>query len=144
MSLLQELKDASVEARKCKSVLSSFMITLYSESAMVGKTKGNRESTDEEVLSVIRKFKAGAEEVLGILQSKTERDTVAISRALSELTILNSYLPVLYSEEELSEIIQTIINNGATNIGQIMGALKAQHSGKYDGALASKIIKELL
>ena len=146
MTILNELKRASIEARKSKSSTSAFLVTLYSEAAMVGKTKANRESTDEEALSVIRKFKAGAEEVLSILKERVAADASlqsTIDTALQEIEILNNYLPVLYSEAELIPIIKSYIDSGLSTVGPIMSKLKAEHKGKFCGSMAHRLIIQL-
>jgi len=70
MSLLQDIKNASLEARKIKSELSSFLVTLYAEAAKIGKDSGNRESTDEEVIKILKKFKSNAEELIKLATEK--------------------------------------------------------------------------
>ena len=66
MSMLEQIKGAMFSARKARTdkVLSDLLTTLYSEAAMVGKTKRNGESTDEEVLAVVKKFKEGVIQVI--------------------------------------------------------------------------------
>ena len=37
-----------------------------------------------------------------------------------------------------------ITKSGATNIGEVMKYLKANHDGQYDGKLASQVAKEVI
>lgn len=143
MSLLEEIRAASLAARKAKAPNASFLITLLGEAIRPGKDNGNRESTDEEVTKVIRKFKAGLDESIKALQARG--DKAGLDKLTIEMTALSPFLPQLLSEVELRSIIETLIlGSPSPNIGQIMGALKKSYNGKYDGALASKIIKETL
>jgi hypothetical protein len=67
MSLLSVIRNDLDAARRNKDArLLTLLTTLYSEAAMVGKTKRNGESTNEEVLAVTRKFKVGVEEIIKI------------------------------------------------------------------------------
>lgn len=141
MSLLQQIRNDLDNARKQKNqVLLTTLTTLYSEAAMVGKTKRNSESTDEEVLSTIRKFKIGVEEVAKIKGLSSEMT--------AEIDVYNQYLPSSLSETELTNIIVGIISTlpekNPKQMGVVMGQLKSSYLGRYDGTVASKLVKELL
>ena len=57
MTLLAKLKADSLQARKDgNKVAANLLVTLVSEATMVGKNAGNRDSTDEEVQRVVKKF----------------------------------------------------------------------------------------
>jgi uncharacterized protein YqeY len=107
---------------------------------MVGKTKRNGDSTDEEVLSIIRKFKIGVEEIAKIKGINTDIEY--------ELSVYEKYLPSMISDEELLIIIDEIVNSLAEKspkqMGKVMTELKNKYLGRYDGTLASKIVKEKL
>ena len=67
---------------------------------------------------------------------------------IEEQVILEVYLPTQMDEAKLTNVIQDIIiRDGYTtmrDMGGIMGSLKAEHAGTYDGKLASTIVKKLL
>ena len=95
-------------------------------------------------------------------ESKTPDDTYVVSKIKSmiknaaatnslsedELSILNQYLPVQMSESDLRTEIEVIIKmnsyDSMKDMGKVMGDLKSNHDGQYDGGLASKITKEIL
>ena len=57
MSKLQEIKAAQLTARKERNTFkASLLTTLIGEAEMVGKSAGNRPSTDEEVLQVLNMY----------------------------------------------------------------------------------------
>ena len=141
MSTLSQIKsDLDIARRERNSELLTLLVTLYSESSMVGKTKRNGESTDEEVLSVIRKFKVGVEEIIKIKGNTPELDF--------EISLYNQYLPQLLSEAELSVIISDIVNElpdkSPKQMGSVMKTLKDKYLGRYDGNLASQLVKKIL
>jgi hypothetical protein len=65
-----------------------------------------------------------------------------------EVKILEEYLPKMMSNDEIDKAIADIISvNGYSSMadmGKIMGALKSQYSGLYDGKYASTSVKNAL
>jgi uncharacterized protein len=145
MSILQQIRADKLAARKSgDSLRSSLLITLDSEASKVGKDKENRESTDEEVVQVIRKFLKGLEETSEALK-KSGRPT---EQQESEKAILSAYLPKQLSTDELTAVIAGFVaqlpEKKPDQLGKIMAALKAQYPGLYDGKSASELIKKAL
>lgn len=135
-SLIQKIQADRLQARKDKlEVKSSLLTTLYSEASKKGKDAGNRESTDEEVLSTIKSF------LKNITTSKVVVTGHELAKLQEEENILTGYLPEMISTERLEFIVEDIIASGANNVGAIMKALKEKFPGQYDAALASRIIK---
>lgn len=143
MSLLQQIKDASLDARKAKLSLAPFLVTLYSEAAMVGKTKRNGESTDEEVIGVLKKFKAGAETMIEYSSSQDVKDQSQL-----EIEAIELFLPKMLSEDELTGVINGYIVStpgvSKASMGLLMSKLKNDYPELYDGSSASKLVKEAL
>lgn len=140
-SLLQTIKKAQLKNRKefikNKDVQFSdaakLLTTLIGEAEIIGKNEGNRETTNDEVVKVIKKFISNNNDLL-----KHKQD----EKIVRENEILNSFLPKQLSKEELSSIIENIISEGKKEIGPIMKELNANHSGLFDGKLANQIIRE--
>lgn len=67
---------------------------------------------------------------------------------LSEIKVIEEFLPKQLSEEETRVAVQEVITTvGATcvrDMGKVMGALKAQYAGKMDFGKAGGTVKELL
>ena len=62
-----------------------------------------------------------------------------------EADIYKSYLPKQMTEEELTKEIGLFLGNNAdANMGQVMGFLKQNFGGLYDGRTASALVKGLL
>jgi uncharacterized protein YqeY len=143
--LINKIREDMITARKgSDGVAKSLMVTLYSEAVMVGKNKRNGDSTDEEVISVVRKFIANAEDTSRML---TERgQTADVQR--QEIEILSCYVPQQMDQEKLTSVIQEIVKSlnlsGPRAMGSVMAELKRQHTGCYDGRLASELAKTLL
>ena len=145
MSLLDKIKDASVQARKERDKMASFLVTLYSEAANVGKTAANRVSTDEEVQKVVIKFKKNLDEVIGILETQGEIAKDKLQAALEEKTILEKYLPQNISDEELQALIDEAFQTGANNVGAAIKFIKSKvDAASVDMKKATDFIKDKL
>ena len=140
MSLLQRIKSDQVTARKEKNAIStSLLTTLLGEASMIGKNDGNRESTDAEVIAVIKKFIKNIDESLKVKPDKV---------LPLEKMLLEGYLPQQITGTQLEMTIQGIIVSvGAESVrdmGKVMKVLKDSYDGRYDGREASTFVKELL
>lgn len=86
--------------------------------------------------------------VIGKLKSMIKNAEASDSLNEDELNILNSYLPQQISESDLKNLIITFTSaegiSDMKGMGKVMGFLKANHGGQYDGKMASTIIKEIL
>jgi uncharacterized protein YqeY len=86
--------------------------------------------------------------VVGKLKSMVKNAQSTNSLTEYELNIINDYLPTQMTEDVLRETIGNFITkedlSTMKDMGKIMGYLKSNFEGEYDGKLASTIIKELL
>lgn len=140
MSLLQQIKQDQIQARKDKQKdTASILTTLYSEAAMVGKNNGNRETNDSEVKALIKKFIKGIDETLEIRPNE---------QLEHEKEVLQQYLPKQLTEDELEGVIRGIVESledkSPKAIGTIMKTLKGDYDGQFDGKQASNIAKRVL
>lgn len=146
MTLLNQIKTDSLNARKAKDgIKATLLTTLYSEAANVGKNDGNRETSDAEVVAVVKKFLKGVNETLDALKYSSNDQ---VKTACIEKEILESYMPVQLTELDLQKIVgtmaQALPERSPKQMGVLMKQLKEQYEGRYDGALASKVIKAVL
>lgn len=130
--LLKKIKADQLTARIAKdSIKTALLTTLIGDAEMVGKNAG-RETTDDEVVAVIKKFLKNNLE----FQKHVTNDDLTTEQA-----ILESYLPKQLTTGELIEIIT---NNFGDELkskkGAIMKFLKENYAGLYDGATAAKVI----
>ena len=146
MTLIERIKEDNLAARKNRDqVRATLLTTLFSEAVSVGKNAGNRETTDAETLAVIKKFIKGIDDTLSAMKDKTDPRYVT---ACAEREILEQYRPLQLNEQQLQHIlhdmVQALQERTPKQMGVIMKRLKETYEGQYDGALASKLIKELL
>lgn len=95
----------------------------------------NTKLNDDKITSLLKKMVENLKQI--------PSDTSAI-----EIELIERYLPKQLSEDELSNIITSYMSTNdistIKDMGKIMGFLKTNHSGQYDGNVANKIIKNLI
>lgn len=147
--MIKRIKQDQLSARKSKDKVTAGILTaLIGEVSIVGKNDGNRETTDKEAIKVITKFAKGISETIDLVQkaniSKEDIDA-KVDILKNELKIYNSYLPNQLTEDDLTVSIGLFLQTEKEpNIGKVMGYLKSNFEGQYDGKMASKLIRELL
>lgn len=142
------IKDDYLAARKARNdtVRINLLSTLSSEIAKIGKDAGNRVTTDEEALAVIRKFVKNAEQTVVNLTAGG-RDAGAIHQ---ELDILKAYLPAAPTEEEIETASREIVAGADVNSkpgalrGLVMKGLKERFGDRFDGAAVTPIVVRVL
>ena len=138
-NLIDKIKEDSLAARKARLPTASFMIALLGEAQVPGKNNGNRASTNEEVIKVLTRFKTGLEETVSFAFND-ERYVGLHAKALTELTIVNSYLPEMLGEEQIKTVVHSLFDNGIVAIGFIMKHFKDTYPGQYDGKYVSSYV----
>jgi hypothetical protein len=147
--LLETIKAAQLVARKAHDTpTSSLLTTIIGEAAMVGKSAGNRESTDAEVLQVLRKFEKNQVENIRYFTERQKQDAVDYSEF--ELEIIRSFLPVKLTDLQVCEDIDAILSvHGASSnlnklLGIVMKELKVKYGDQFDGQQVSAMFKQML
>lgn len=146
MSLLEDIKNDIILLRKAKSKFAlSIVTTLYGEAAMVGKSKGNRESTDAEVVQVVKKFIKNIQETM--INPKVKLSEAQIYDMEYEVEVLLKYMPQQLTTGELTILITKLISDECYSLpkdmGKVMKHLSDNYAGKFDGKVASDMIKRM-
>jgi len=140
-SFLKIIKmDADKARRAGEKDKATSLMTLYSEAYMKGKNRGNRETTDDEVLDMIQVFVKNIDALLEHPCNADFREKAKIEREL-----LSSYLPEKLTEEQLVNMINSYTKKlEITSIGQVMKWLKETVPNQYDSKQASTIARSFL
>ncbi len=134
-SLAANIRRDQMVARKNRATLDiNLLTTLVSDIGTFEKNVA-REITDSEVMDILQKFVKNTKITLASVPTHEV--------ALHELKLLEGYLPKQLNIEELTKIISDFIAEHGKDIGKIMGHLKANHAGLFDGKVASEVIKSL-
>lgn len=110
----------------------SFLTTLIGE--LETDLKNGKPPTEGAVIAKIKKVISNNKETINLMKLDPSKAAIFIS----ENEVLGWYLPKQLTEAELHHIMGVL---AATNIGQIMGHLKENYAGQYDGKVASKVAK---
>lgn len=143
--LIERIRDEHLNARKKRlAVHASILTVLRGEAEKVGKDKGNRDPSDDEVIQVVRKLIKSGNEMKELVKDNEEQ--LVITEV--ELDVLESFLPAQLSDDDIIEAAKTIVDEvGATTMkqmGQVMGLLRKKFGNSLNMAVASKTVKELL
>jgi uncharacterized protein YqeY len=101
------------------------------------------EATDGEILKIIFKLVKQGKDAAE--QFKSAGRTDLYNDEMSQVVVLEEYLPKQLSEDEISiEIDKVMSETGLTNMGLLMKELNVRLSGQADGKTISRILKTKL
>lgn len=104
------------------------------------------ELTDADVIKIMQKMAKERKEVAKIYMENNRTDLA--EKELAEASIIDEYLPLQMSEEEIENVVKSVISEvGATSIkdmGKVMGSATKKLAGQADGKIISNIVKKLL
>jgi uncharacterized protein YqeY len=132
MTLMEQIKVKQIAARKAGHTQdASLLTTLLGEAAMVGKNAG-RETTDQEVVAVVKKFVKNIDETVTALSTRGQN----AGAFLAERAVLEQFLPVQMTEQAIQNVAAQF-----TSMPEFMKFMKENYAGQYDGKVASTIAK---
>jgi len=104
------------------------------------------EIKEDDEIKLLQKLVKQRKESLEIYE-KQNRDDLA-EKEKEEIGVIEKFLPKQLSEEELKEVVASIIKEtGATSpadMGKVMGMANKQLGGKADGKAIAAMVKEIL
>lgn len=115
--------------------------TLLSEAARVGKDDGNRETTDAELATTVKKFSKNAAETIAVLEKSDSDNSDAIAVLRLELAVLSEYLPKQMTEAEVEAEVSKLL---PAKLGEVMAHFKREFPGLYDGRSVSAVAARLI
>jgi uncharacterized protein YqeY len=120
------------------------ILSAITNEEVAGKEK--KELSDAEVITVLTREAKKRREAAEAFEQGGRADRASAERA--EGAVIAGYLPEQLSEDQLNKLIaETIAAVGAagpSDMGKVMGALKAKVAGKADGAVVSSLVKAAL
>lgn len=145
MTLIEQIKadrEAALKARLTSKYRN--LTTLFGEASIIGKN-ANRETTDAEVVAVVKTFISNIDYSLN--QKITDE---ARMNLLLEKGELDAYLPKQLDEAAMLEVIKQVkvlieqVAGAKLELKHIMRVFKEQLAGQYDGKLLSEVAKKFL
>lgn len=136
MTILETIKADQLTARKNKDSFSALLTALISDISKIAKDSGNRGTTDNDSVFVIKKFLKSIDDTLSY-SGIPMGNKITLQQ---EKSILLAYLPKQASEEELLEFI---MNHKTKSKGEIFKLLKETYNSNFDSKIANQIISNL-
>ena len=116
------------------------------EKDVEARGKGQAQASDAELLSMMQGMIKQRNDSIKMYVDGNRQDLA--DKELSEIKVIEKFLPKQMSEAEIETVLKSIISaTGASSMrdmGKVMGELKAKYAGQLDMAKASSMIKTLL
>ena len=136
---MQDYKIAMKERQENRKIILNYLIAQIKNK----KIEVQRELTDDEVLSLIRKEVKSLGEAMLFLQKAGKIEDLRAEEEKKE--VLESYLPQLLDKEKTRNLIQKVISDlELLDIQKQRGQLMKELMGKYRGELDPSVINEVL
>jgi gatB/yqeY family protein len=137
--IMQDYKIAMKERQENRKIILNYLIAQIKNK----KIEVQRELTDDEVLSLIRKEVKSLGEAILFLQKAGKLEDLRVEE--EKKRVLESYLPQLLDKESTKNLIQKVISDlRLTDIQKQRGQLMKELMGKYRGDLDPSVINEVL
>jgi len=150
MSLQSKIEIKLNEALKAKDKKTysalRLVVAAIKDTIIAKKIKDKKTLPDNDLISLLKKMVKQRNDSCDAYK-KAGRNEL-LENEMSEIKIINEFLPKQLSEEETKKIcLETIKKVGASSIkdmGKVMGALKKEYSDVLDFSKVSQMIKENL
>jgi len=150
MSLHEDFKTSLKEAMKAKEAVKLSVIrgllTAFMNELVATNRKPQEILTDNEVLTVIKR--AAKQRKESIVQYEAAKRLDLSEPEKAELAILETYLPTLMNQEEITPFVQAKMTElsvtDKSKMGMLVGAVMKELSGKADGADVKAVVEKIL
>ncbi len=147
MSLQKEVMEQIKAAMRAKDTVALESLRALKSAFLLANTSGSDVTlTEEDEIKIVQKLVKQRKDSAAIFNEQGRSDLA--DPELAQAKVLEQFLPVQMSEEELRELIGAIVSQtGASSMkdmGKVMGMASKQLAGKADGKAISMIVKELL
>ena len=150
MSLQTKIEAKLSEALKSKDKKTystlRLVVAAIKDTMIAKKIKDKKTLADNELIALLKKMVKQRNDSCDAYK-KAGRNEL-LENEISEIKVINEFLPKQLSEEETKKIcLETIKKVSASSIkdmGKVMGALKKEYSDVLDFSKVSQIIKENL
>ena len=144
MTLLEKINGDMINYMKSKDNFSLGVIRMVKGALQLEKINKKRDLTDEEVISVIAKQIKMRNDSINEFKKANRMDLVEQNE--KEIAILNEYMPVQLTDDEINEIIDLAFEkiNPTSNkdFGLIMKEVSPKVKGRADMGMISAKIKD--
>jgi uncharacterized protein len=147
MSLELNINNDLKEAMKAKDEGRLRTVRAIKAAIMLIKTDGTGKELDADgEIKLLQKMVKQRRDSLAFFDQQGRTELAKIEQ--DEIAIIEQYLPKQLSETEIEDIVRALIQetgaNSMKDMGKLMGAANKTLAGKAEGAVISRIVKNLL
>ena len=148
MSLELKITTALKEAMKTKNQIALTALRAIKAAILLHKTQksSDGELSQEDEMKILQKLVKQRKDSANIYTAQGRNDLA--DPELKEAELIQQFLPKALSDEEVKEVVKSIIEEtgaqGMKDMGKVMGVSTKKLMGKADGKMISKIVKEFL
>lgn len=145
--LLSNLQRDLITSLKNKEVIKTSIIRLVLSAVNYKKIELQREITDEDIISVVRKLIKQHEESIMMFEKGHRQDLVI--KEEEEMLILKNYLPKEVPDDELEKEVRQILGKikdqlPAGQTGRAIGLVVKELKGKAESSRIAGIVKKVI
>lgn len=146
MTISEQISQDLKAAMKAKDKETLKVVRMLKAALQKEQLEQTEPLTQEQELTIIaREMKQRKDSLVEF--EKAQRDDL-VQPLLAEIKIVERYLPKQLSNEEVKQVVQSIIeelsSTGKVEFGQVMPRAMAQLKGKADGKVVNQIVREVL
>ena len=148
MSLELKITTALKEAMKKKNKMALTAPRAVKSAILLHKTQksSDGELSHEDEMKILQKLVKQRKESADIYTGQGRNDLA--EPELKEAELIQQFLPKALSQDEVKEVVKSIIDDtgaeGMKDMGKVMGMSANKLMGKADGKMISTIVKEFL
>ena len=148
MNLELKITDALKEAMKTKNQDSLTALRAVKSAIILHKTQKSYdgELSEEDEIKILQKLVKQRKDSADIYKGQGRNDLA--DPELKEAELIQQFLPEALSEDEVKEVVRSIIveigAEGMKDMGKVMGISTKKLMGKADGKMISAIVREFL
>ena len=148
MSLELKINTALKEAMKTKNQTALTALRAVKSAILLHKTQklSVGELSQEDEMKILQKLVKQRKDSADIYTGQGRNDLA--EPEIKEAELIQQFLPKALSEEEVKEVVKSIIEeieaNGMKDMGKVMGISTKKLMGKADGKMISTIVREFL
>lgn len=148
MSLQDKVMTGMKEAMKNKDANALTSLRAIKSELLLAQTEtGSKETlSEEQEIKILQKLVKQRKDSAAIYSEQGREDLA--QPELDQAAVIETFLPEQLSEEEIANVVSTIISktgaSGMKDMGKVMGMASQQLAGKADGKTISSIVKDQL
>ena len=146
MSFIEKIKSEMYKAMKSGEKVKTVTLRTLLAKLKDKQIAQGGDFAEKDGMAVIKMLVKQRKESIDLYE-KANRSELAESEK-KELTVLEAYLPQMLSDDEIKDLVTSVIEetsaSGLGDIGKVMPVIMQRGAGKVDGKTANILLRDLL